>query len=113
MTRYVFDWVDAFSGQAFGDNGCVVVQGADDLAVEDRLALVRETSLTECAFVIGSDRADFGARYTLADREIPMAGHPTVATVIALLDRGRVRPDRHGRAAFTLEVGAGVLPITV
>ena len=78
----------------------------------DRLALVRETSLAECAYLVPSDHADFGARYYLADKEIPMAGHPTVATVTSLVARGLV-PLKDGRAAFTLEVGAGILPIRV
>lgn len=112
MSGYAFDWVDAFTTRAFGGNGCVVVQDADDLSVADRLALVRETSLSECAFLVASDVADFGARYYLADKEILMAGHPTVATVVSLVDRGLVTLTE-GRAAFTLEVGAGVLPIEV
>jgi predicted PhzF superfamily epimerase YddE/YHI9 len=63
-----FDWVDAFAEAPFGGNPCVVVHGADDLPLERRLALVRETSLSECAFVVRSQKADFGARYCLADR---------------------------------------------
>ncbi|MCT8159654.1 PhzF family phenazine biosynthesis protein [Pseudoruegeria sp. SHC-113] len=112
MAAYAFDWVDAFTAQPFGGNGCVVVHGAADISYEDRLALVRETSLAECAYMVGSDVADFGVRYYLADKEILMAGHPTVATVASLLDRGMVRLEG-GLAEFTLEVGAGVLPIRV
>jgi len=112
LSRFAFDWVDAFTDRAFGGNGCVVVHQADELSIADRLALVRETSLSECAFVVGSDVADFGARYYLADKEILMAGHPTVATVVSLVDRGLVSLTE-GRADFTLEVGSGVLPITV
>ncbi|HHB81748.1 MAG TPA: PhzF family phenazine biosynthesis protein, partial [Aliiroseovarius sp.] len=112
MSGYSFDWVDAFTDTAFGGNACVVVHGADGLDAADRMALVRETSLSECAFVVESDVADFGARYYLADKEILMAGHPTIATVTSLLSRGLVRLSA-GRAAFTLEVGVGVLPIEV
>lgn len=112
MSGYEFDWVDAFTTRPFGGNACVVVHGADDLNVGDRTALVRETSLSECAYVVASDRADFGARYYLADKEILMAGHPTVATAVSLVDRGLVALE-DGRASFTLEIGAGVLPIEV
>lgn len=112
MTRFAFDWVDAFTTHAFGGNACVVVHGADDLKLEQRLALVNETSLSECAYLVGSDVADFGARYYVAHQEILMAGHPTIATVTSLLDRGLVSLIG-GRADFTLEVGAGVLPISV
>jgi len=72
MARYEFDWVDAFTETPFGGNACVVVHGADDLDVADRTALVRETSLSECAYVVASAVADFGARYYLATREIPL-----------------------------------------
>jgi PhzF family phenazine biosynthesis protein len=109
---YPFDWVDAFTTRAFGGNACMVVHDASDLPIEHRLALVRETSLSECAFLTGSDVADFGVRYYVAHQEILMAGHPTIATVTSLLARGLIDLSS-GQAAFTLEVGAGVLPITV
>jgi len=109
---YAFDWVDAFTTRPFGGNACVVVHGAEGLSLEQRLALVKETSLSECAYLVESNVADFGARYYVAHQEILMAGHPTIATVTSLLDRGLV-PLVDGRAEFTLEVGAGVLPITV
>ena len=109
---YTFDWVDAFTTRPFGGNACVVVHGAEWLSLEQRLALVKETSLSECAYLVGSNVADFGVRFYVAHQEILMAGHPTIATVTSLLDRGLV-PLVDGRAEFTLEVGAGVLPITV
>lgn len=110
--RYEFDWVDAFTDRPFSGNGCLVVHGAADLSLAQKLALVRETNLAECAFLTPSDVADFGVRYYLADKEIPMAGHPTVATVVSLIRRGLVDM-RDGRARFNLEVGAGVMPIDV
>lgn len=112
MTRYACDWVDAFADRPFAGNACVVVHGADDLSHERRLALVRETSLSECAYVVGSKRADFGVRYYLADREIPLAGHPTVATVVSLIKRGQIDLTSD-KARFTLELGAGVIDIAV
>jgi PhzF family phenazine biosynthesis protein len=112
MAAYEFDWVDAFTESPFGGNACVVVHDADGVAIEDRLRLVRETSLSECAYLVASDKADFGARYYLPDREILMAGHPTIATVTSLVHRGLVDLSA-GSASFTLEVGAGVLPIDV
>ena len=106
---YKFDWVDAFTTDPFGGNPCVVVYDAAPLVLEDRLKLVQETNLSECAYMVPSEKADFGARYYLAEREIPMAGHPTVAVVTSLLSRGLIDQN----CEITLEVGAGVLPITV
>jgi trans-2,3-dihydro-3-hydroxyanthranilate isomerase len=107
-----FDWVDAFSTRPFGGNGCVVVHDASEVSIQDRLALVKETSLSECAFLVNSKIADFGVRYYLAEAEIPMAGHPTIATVTSLLSRGLVETT-NGSSKFTLEVGSGVLPIEI
>ncbi|MEL6482584.1 MAG: PhzF family phenazine biosynthesis protein [Pseudomonadota bacterium] len=102
-------WIDAFTDRAFGGNPCAVVFDAADVPVETRLAFTQETRLSECAFLVGSDVADFGARYYLASREILMAGHPTIATCMALEHAGLLE----GRDEITLEVGAGVMPVTI
>lgn len=108
MSSYVFDWVDAFTDQAFGGNGCAVVHDAGALTGETCQAFVRETSLVECTFLEPSDVADIKVRYFLASREIPFAGHPTIATVASLVARGLTR----GRELM-LETGAGLVPITI
>ncbi|MEM6356022.1 MAG: PhzF family phenazine biosynthesis protein [Pseudomonadota bacterium] len=102
-------WADAFTDRAFGGNPCAVVFDADDVPVETRLAVTQETRLSECAFLVHSDMADFGARYYLASQEILMAGHPTVATCMALEHAGQLE----GREEITLEVGAGVMPVRI
>lgn len=103
-----FDWVDAFSDQPFGGNGCAVLHGAAHLGSASCMAIVRETSLVECTFTGPSEVADVRVRYFLASREIPFAGHPTLATVAALRHRGLI-----GDGALTLETGAGVIPVEV
>ncbi|MBC56387.1 MAG: phenazine biosynthesis protein PhzF [Confluentimicrobium sp.] len=103
-----FDWVDAFTDQPFGGNGCAVFHDAAALDPETCTAIVRETSLTECTFLERSDVADVRVRYFLASREIPFAGHPTIATVASLIERGLVTGER-----LTLETLAGVIPIEI
>lgn len=112
ISRHPVQWIDAFTATAFGGNPCAVVFDADAVEVATRIAFTRETRLSECAFLQSSSMADWGVRYYVASGEIPMAGHPTIATAIALVDSGRVALV-DGHAAFTLEVGAGVLPIEV
>ncbi len=106
MSWFDFDWVDAFSDRAFGGNGCAVVHGGAVLSQDICMAYVRETSLVECTFTGPSDVADIRVRYFLASREIPFAGHPTIATVAALRSRGLFQGD-----ALTLETGAGIVSI--
>ncbi|QUJ75511.1 PhzF family phenazine biosynthesis protein [Sulfitobacter albidus] len=105
---FEFDWIDAFADRAFGGNGCAVVHGGAVLSAETCMAFVRETSLVECTFTGPSQVADVRVRYFLASREIPFAGHPTVATVAAMRARGQV-----GDGALTLETGAGIVPVDV
>lgn len=103
-----FDWVDAFADVPFGGNGCAVVHGGAVLSDATSTAYVRETSLVECTFTGPSDVADFKVKYYLASREIPFAGHPTIATVAALLHRQII-----GEGALTLETGAGIVAVDV
>lgn len=105
---YGFDWVDAFTAQAFGGNGCAVVYDAAGLDDATCMAIVRESGLVECTFLEASEVADIKVRYFMADREIPFAGHPTVASVASMVDRGLA-----GAGALRLETGAGIIPIEV
>ena len=105
---YQFDWVDAFAAEAFGGNGCAVVHDGADLSDEVCMAYVRETSLVECTFTGPSEVADIRVKYYLASREIPFAGHPTIATVAALLHRKKI-----GQGRLTLETGAGIVTVDV
>ena len=103
-----FDWVDAFTDQIFGGNGCAVVHGGAGLSDTLCMAYVRETSLVECTFTGPSGVADFKVKYYLASREIPFAGHPTIATVAAFRHRGLI-----GEGPLRLETGAGVVDVDV
>ena len=94
------------SDRAFGGNGCAVVHGGAALPEGVCTAYVRETSLVECTFTGPSDIADVRVRYFLASREIPFAGHPTIATVAAMKSRGLFSGD-----SLMLETGAGLVSI--
>ncbi len=108
MQAFDFDWIDAFSDVPFGGNGCSVVHGGAVLSDEVCTAYVRETSLVECTFTGRSEIADFHVKYYLASREIPFAGHPTLATVAALKHRGTI-----DEGNITLETGAGIVSVEI
>lgn len=105
---FEFDWVDAFTDTVFGGNGCAVVHGGAVLSDAVCMAYVRETSLVECTFTGPSEVADIRVRYFLASREIPFAGHPTVATVVALRNRGMISD-----GPLMIETLAGLIPVEV
>lgn len=108
MPDHDFDWIDAFTDTPFSGNGCAVVHDAGDLDDATCRRFVAETSLVECTFLEPSEVADHKVRYFLASREIPFAGHPTIATVASLVDRGIVTGDH-----VTLETGAGIVPVDI
>lgn len=112
-----FMQVDAFTTQPLGGNPCAVIFDADDLSTSTMQAIARENNLSETAFVLRSEVADVGARYFTPEEEIPMAGHPTIATVYALATTGRLPEekigDRRSTTRITLQLPAGVLPIEI
>lgn len=110
MRSYPFLQVDAFTDRALGGNPCAIVFDADDLDDATMQSIARENNLSETAFVRSSSVADFGVRYFTPAEEIPMAGHPTIATSYALAETGRF-PIKGDLTLLTLELGIG--PIRV
>ncbi len=110
MPAYPFMQIDAFADRPLAGNPCVVVFEADDLSDETMLAVAKEMNLSETAFVRRSTVADFGARYFTPAREIPLAGHPTIATTFAMVHSGRL-PLPANTGTYSLELKDG--PITV
>ena len=109
MPAFPFFLVDAFTHRPLAGNACAVVLDADALDDATMLAIARETNQAETAFVRRSATADFGVRFWTPAEEIPMAGHPTLATVAALADAGRLE----GRAALTLEMRVGPVRVEI
>jgi trans-2,3-dihydro-3-hydroxyanthranilate isomerase len=112
VTRLPFHWVDAFTTRALGGNPCAVVLDADSLSPEKMQAFAHEMGLSETAFVLKSKKADFRARYFTPEREIPLAGHPTIATIHTLIDAGRIAKSGAG-TRISLELEAGVIPVDI
>ena len=87
---FPFFQVDAFTKHVLRGNACAVILDTDGFNDELMLALAREMNLSETAFVRRSQVANFGVRYFTPAEEIPMAGHPTIATTMALIHAGRL-----------------------
>ncbi|MFN0093950.1 MAG: PhzF family phenazine biosynthesis protein [Dehalococcoidia bacterium] len=112
MTDYAIKIVDAFTSVPFAGNPCGVVTRAEGLSDAQMQAIAREMNLSETAFVFPSERAGFRVRFFTPRAEIPLAGHPTIATMFTLADEGRI-PLTAGHARVTQETGAGVLPVDI
>jgi trans-2,3-dihydro-3-hydroxyanthranilate isomerase len=104
--------VDAFSKTPYGGNPCAVVFDADELSEVAMQAMALEMNLSETAFVMASEVADIRARYFTPVVEIPLAGHPTIATIFALIVSGRL-PVPSPSFTIQLQLEAGVIPVEI
>jgi trans-2,3-dihydro-3-hydroxyanthranilate isomerase len=93
MSTYSLYQVDAFTTRPLSGNPCAVVFDCADLDDATMLAIAKEMNLSETSFVWRMDDGRFRARYFTPAEEIPLAGHPTVATMYALVDSGRLQLD--------------------
>jgi trans-2,3-dihydro-3-hydroxyanthranilate isomerase len=69
-----------------------VVLDAGGLSRELMQRIAREMNQSETAFVLGGSGTRFDVRYYTPGEEIPLAGHPTIATTAALAEAGRLVP---------------------
>lgn len=109
--RFRIIQVDAFTTRAYGGNPCAVVLDADGLTDTAMQTIAREMNLSETAFVLRSGKADVRARYFTPTMEIPLAGHPTIATIHVLLSEGRLPAGDD--VTVSLELQAGVITVDV
>jgi trans-2,3-dihydro-3-hydroxyanthranilate isomerase len=112
MTSFPFYQVDAFTSHPLGGNPCAILFDTDALDEKTMLAIAREMNLSETAFVSRSAIADFGVRYFTPAEEIPLAGHPTIATTFALVDSGRLKLSG-GHTTIQLELKHGPIPVEI
>ena len=105
-------WVDAFTTKPFAGNPCAVVFDADDLTAEQMQTIAFEMHLSETAFLMRSATADFRARYFTPGEEIPLAGHPTIASMFALIQSGRLSLGDQPRNV-SLQLQAGTISVDI
>jgi PhzF family phenazine biosynthesis protein len=64
MNNLSFYWVDVFTKVKFQGNPCTVVMQVDLLSQTDMQTIAKEMNLSETAFVMKSNVADFKAKYS-------------------------------------------------
>jgi trans-2,3-dihydro-3-hydroxyanthranilate isomerase len=112
MTAFPFYQVDAFTRHPLSGNPCAILFDTDALDEATMLSIAREMNLSETAFVRRSATADFGVRYFTPAEEIPLAGHPTIATTYALVESGRLKLSAE-HTTIRLELKHGPIPVEI
>jgi PhzF family phenazine biosynthesis protein len=106
MSRHLFSQVDVFTDQPLLGNALAVVHGADDLDAERMQAVACWTQLSETTFLLAPSApgADYRVRIFTPGGELPFAGHPTLGSCHAWLERGG-RPQTPGEVVQQCGVG--------
>lgn len=99
--------VNAFAEKPFGGNPAGVFPDAEGLDIGTMQAIARQMNLVETVFVFRSndDNADFEFRYFMPERELPVAGHPTIAAIAALIADKKI--ESQSQKSVTIKTGAG------
>jgi PhzF family phenazine biosynthesis protein len=92
LTRFAFSQVDVFTEQPLRGNPLAVVHGADVLDTARMQAFAQWTNLSETTFLLAPSEpaADYRVRIFTPGGELPFAGHPTLGSCHAWLERGGV-----------------------
>lgn len=90
MTTFDFSQVDVFAPEPTTGNPVAVVHAADELTDEQMAAFARWTNLSETTFLVepADPAADYRLRIFTPGGELPFAGHPTLGSAHAWLERG-------------------------
>ncbi len=104
--KFMFTQVDVFTDTPLRGNPLAVVHGADELSDAQMQQFARWTNLSETTFLLRptSPEADYRVRIFTPGGELPFAGHPTLGSCHAWLERGGV-PKTPGRVVQQCGVG--------
>lgn len=103
-------WLDVFTARPLTGNQLAVVHDADVLDEATLLAYARETRLSETTFVQAATSAGADYRNRIFDPrgELPLAGHPSLGTAVAVAHRRGQR-----EASYLQQTPSGLQPVTV
>ncbi len=106
MTAYAYRIVNVFAESPLAGNPLCVFEDARGLDTATMQALALQFNLSETTFMLPSERATAHVRIFTPAFEMAFAGHPTLGTAHV------VRAAKDAGDAVTLEMKAGVIPVT-
>jgi PhzF family phenazine biosynthesis protein len=91
MKMVTIELVDAFIDAGAGGNAAgIVFEGAAALSATQRQEVARQVAVSETAFVLPGQKADYELEFYTPTRPIPHCGHATVGTFARLAEIGRL-----------------------
>jgi len=106
--------IDCFTVQPFCGNPVAVVFDCDDMNSNWMQAVSREMNLSETVFFLRptTPGADYRVRVFTPRHELPLAGHPTIASAHAFVERYS-GSWKFKKTTLHQECEAGIIPIEV
>lgn len=113
MKSYPFLVVNSFAERSFHGNPAAVFYDAAKLDEKLMQSIAKQMNLVETVFVHPATlfTADFYFRYFTPAEELPVAGHPTIAAVLALVQRNQTAKMK--KDGFTIQTNSGVQKIEI
>jgi trans-2,3-dihydro-3-hydroxyanthranilate isomerase len=112
MRSYRYLHLDVFTDRPFEGNQLAVFPEPQGLSTEEMQRITKEMNFSECTFIFPAETAgtDVRMRIFTPGEELPMAGHPTIGSVYALVHEGVI----HRRAPqFVFGLGVGPTPVSL
>lgn len=102
-----FWYIDVFTAEKFKGNPAAVFFESDGLDEKIMQKIANELNISETVFLQKTDKeADYKARIFTPKRELPFAGHPTIAACFAFKEFYKISKER-----IIQECGAGLIEI--
>lgn len=104
--------VHAFTDESIGGNPAAVFHRSEGLDAEEMQRIARQLNFVETVFISPSEQAhiDRHLRFFAPSKELPVAGHPSVAAWASLAHDGEISPER---SVFFQKTLAGVQQIEI
>lgn len=103
--------INSFSGENLTGNPAAVFfepSGLDNNALQN---IAKQINLVETVFVYPSNNADFLFRYFTPNKELSLAGHPTIAAFMALVNSKKI--DLSKKSIYQIETQNGIREVVI
>lgn len=106
--KYNLYQIDAFTKEPYYGNPAAVTFGME-LTDREMQNIAREMNLSETAFILASDKADYGLRWFTPTKEVDICGHATIASLHYLNELDKIQ----NRKRITFDTRSGLINCTV
>ncbi|PGD09778.1 hypothetical protein COM34_09565 [Bacillus wiedmannii] len=103
--------INSFSGENLTGNPAAVFFDPNGLDNNTLQNIAKQINLVETVFVYPSYNADFLFRYFTPNKEVSLAGHPTIAAFMALVNSKKIDPIK--KKTYQIETQNGIREVVI